>query len=118
MSSRNPKLYIQDILQACDDILSFTAGMGSAADLQHDRRTLLAVIHCLEIIGEAARQTPKVFKEKHPGIPWRETASLRNVIAHEYFGLDIEIIWDVVKTQIPILAGQVRQIRFEDENGA
>ena len=87
--------------------------MNSAADLQSDRRTFLAVIHSLQIIGEAARQMPKSLKEKYPDFPWRETASLRNVIAHEYFGLDIDIIWDVIKTRIPALAEQVRQIEVE-----
>ena len=113
MSSRNAKLYLQDILQSCDDILSFTQGIESAADLQSDRRTFLAVIHSLQIIGEAARQMPKSFREAHSDFPWRETASLRNVIAHEYFGLDIEIIWDVVRTRIPVLAEQVKQIKVE-----
>jgi uncharacterized protein with HEPN domain len=86
MSSRNANLYLQDILQSCDDLLNFTQGMNAAAELQNDRRTFLAVIHSLEIIGEAARQMPKSFKEKHSDFPWRETAGLRNVIAHEYFG--------------------------------
>jgi uncharacterized protein with HEPN domain len=113
MSSRNAKLYLQDILQSCDDILNFTQGMNSASDLQSDRRTFLAVIHSLQIIGEAARQMPKSFRENYPDFPWRETASLRNVIAHEYFGLDIEIIWDVVRTRIPVLAEQVKQIKVE-----
>ena len=114
MSSRNPKLYIQDILQACDDILNFTQVMDSATDLQNDRRTFLAVVHSLEIICEAARQMPKSFREKHSEIPWRETASLRNVIAHEYFGLDNEIIWDVIQTQIPLLAEQMRRVNLEE----
>lgn len=87
--------------------------MKSAADLQADRRTLLAVIHSLQIIGEAARQMPKSFREKYPDFPWRETASLRNVIAHEYFGLDMDIIWDVIKTRIPLLIEQVKQIDAE-----
>ena len=113
MSSRKPDLYLDDIQQACDDILNFTRSMTSANELQDDRRTFLAVVRCLEIIGEAARQMPKSFREKHPEFPWRETASLRNVIAHEYFGLDIDIIWDVVQTQIPILVKQVRQITAE-----
>ena len=86
MSSRSPRLYVQDILQACADIQEFTRGMISADDLPKDRRTFLAVIHCLEIIGEAARQTPKGFREKHPEIPWREAIGLRTVIAHEYLG--------------------------------
>lgn len=113
MSSRNTRLYLQDILQACDDILNFTQDIHSATDLKGDRRTFLAVIHSLQIIGEAARQMPKSFKEKHPDFPWRETASLRNVIAHEYFGQDIEIIWDVIQTRIPVLAEQAKQIKVE-----
>ena len=68
---------------------------------------------CLEVIGEAARQMPKSFKEKHTEIPWHEIAGLRNLIAHEYFGLDTDILWDVVKTQVPILAEQAKSIKFE-----
>lgn len=113
MSSRSPKLYIQDILQACEDILNFTQLMDSADDLQNDRRTFLAVVRSLETIGEAARQMPKSFQEKHLEIPWREAVSLRTVIAHEYFGLDNEIIWDVVQTQIPELAKQLKHIELE-----
>lgn len=113
MSSRSPKLYVQDILQACDDIMNFTRSMASANDLQNDRRTFLAVIHSIQVIGEAARQMPKVFREKHPEIPWRETVALRNVIAHEYFGLDNEILWDVIQTQISVLAEKLRQINLD-----
>jgi uncharacterized protein with HEPN domain len=113
MSSRSPKLYVLDILQACDDILNFTRSLKSANDLQNDRRTFLAVIHSIQVIGEAARQMPKAFREKHSEIPWRETVALRNVIAHEYFGLDSEIIWDVIQTQIPALAEKLRQINLD-----
>ena len=69
MSSRNADLYLQDILQACDDILNFTQTISSAAELQNDRRTFLAVIHSLEIIGEAARQMPKSFRESAQNFP-------------------------------------------------
>jgi uncharacterized protein with HEPN domain len=113
MSSRKPALYLQDIRQACDDVLRFTQSVNSAVELQSDRRTFLAVVHSLEVIGEAARQMPKSFRDERPEIPWREIASLRNVIAHEYFGLDIEIIWDVVQTQIPVLAERIAQIKVE-----
>ena len=113
MSSRNPRLYIHDILQACDDILNFTQDMNSADDLEKDRRTFLAVIHSLQTIGEAARQLSKGFQDEHPDIPWREIIGLRNVIAHEYFGLDNEIIWDVIQTQIPLLAEQMRSVNTE-----
>lgn len=113
MSSRNPKLYVDDILQACRDILDFTQGIENADELEKDRRTFLAVIRSLEVIGEASRQMPRTFREEHPEIPWRETASLRNVIAHEYFGLDNTILWDVIRTRIPTLAEQFRNLPVE-----
>ena len=100
-------------MQACEDIQNFTLDMNSPDDLQNDRRTFLAVIHSIQIVGEAARQMPKNFREKHSEIPWREIVGLRNVIAHEYFGLDSEIIWDVIRTQIPIFAEQMRRVDFE-----
>jgi uncharacterized protein with HEPN domain len=110
MLSRNPKLYVDDILQACHDILDFTHGLRNADELEEDRRTFLAIVRSLEVIGEAARQMPRSFREKHPEIPWREIASLRNVIAHEYFGLDNTILWDVIQTRIPALAEQFRNM--------
>jgi len=101
---------VDDILQACQDILDFTRGMRNADELDQDRRTFLALVRSLEVIGEAARQMPRSFREKHPEIPWREIASLRNVIAHEYFGLDNTILWDVIQTRVPPLAEQFRNL--------
>jgi uncharacterized protein with HEPN domain len=63
MSSRNAKLYLQDILQACDDILNFTQDMASASDLQGDRRTFLAVVHSLQVIGEARVKCQKASEK-------------------------------------------------------
>jgi uncharacterized protein with HEPN domain len=106
---------VDDILQACQDILDFTRTTHNADDLEEDRRTFLAVIRSLEVIGEAARQMPHSFREKHPEIPWRELASLRNVIAHEYFGLDNTILWDVIQTQITTLTEQFRTLTIEQK---
>lgn len=113
MSSRSSKLYVDDIVQSCQDILDFTKETPDADGLEKDRKTFLAVVRSLEIIGEAARQMPRTFKEKHPEIPWREIASLRNVIAHEYFGLDKTILWDVIQTQIPALKERFRNLQIE-----
>ena len=107
MSSRNARLYLDDILQACEDILDFTKGIISADEFGNDRRTMLAVIRSLEVIGEAARQMPKAFRDKHASVPWREMTNFRNVIAHEYFGLDFDIVWDVIKNRIPSLEEQI-----------
>jgi len=113
MSSRSPRLYLDDIKQACDDILQFSQGIDSAKAFESDRKTFLAVIRCLEVLGEAARQMPRSFREKHPEVPWREIGNLRNVIAHEYFGLEPEIIWDIVQTQVPDLLEKVKTIKIE-----
>ncbi len=113
MSSRSPRLYLDDMRQACDDILQFTQGIDSAEMLENDRKTFLAVLRCLEVLGEAARQMPRHFREKHPEIPWREIGNLRNVIAHEYFGLEPEIIWDIVKTQVSPLFEKVKMLAAE-----
>jgi uncharacterized protein with HEPN domain len=115
MSSRNVHLYLDDISQACQDIIEFTKGMDSAKDFESDRRTMLAVIRSLEVIGEAARQTPKAFRDKHASIPWREMTNFRNVIAHEYFGLDFDIVWDVIKNRIPSLNEQIKLVKSELE---
>lgn len=56
---------------------------------------------------------PKNFRDKYPQIPWREIASFRNVIAHEYFGLDMDIVWDIIQTQIPVLVAEMRQIKHD-----
>jgi uncharacterized protein with HEPN domain len=73
-----------------------------------------AVIRCLEIIGEAVRQLPKDFKRKYPSIEWRKMVDLRNILIHEYFGIEPEIIWDVVKNKIPILKNSIEKILMED----
>ena len=104
---------MEDILQACQDITTFTRSIPNANEFGNDRRTFLAVIRSIEIIGEAARQMPRGFKSNHPEIPWRDIVNLRNVIAHEYFGLDNEILWDVIKTQIPDLLGKFKILKLD-----
>jgi uncharacterized protein with HEPN domain len=70
---------------------------------QRDEKTVDAVVRNLEIIGEAARQLPENFTVRYPGVPWRQIAGLRNRIVHDYFGLDLEIIWQVIRHDLPQL---------------
>jgi uncharacterized protein with HEPN domain len=76
-----------------------------------DDKTIDAVVRNLEVIGEAARLLPQDFRESHPSIPWNQIAGLRNRIVHEYFGLDLEIIWQVVQSHIPPLESQIGALR-------
>jgi uncharacterized protein with HEPN domain len=64
---------------------------------RRDEKAVDAVVRNLEILGEAARQLPEDFVTRHPKVPWRQIAGLRNRIVHEYFGLDIDLIWQVTQ---------------------
>jgi uncharacterized protein with HEPN domain len=83
--------YLRHILDAVAAIEDYTRE-GRDAFLS-DRETQDAVIRNLEIIGEAVRNIPLAFRAAHPGVPWQQAAALRNVLIHEYFGVDLRIVW-------------------------
>jgi uncharacterized protein with HEPN domain len=87
MPSRDWKIRITDILQAINEILQLTEGM-NAAQFSQGTRTVKAVLYNFAVIGEAARQVPQEVREAQPGLPWREMGDMRNVVIHEYFGVD------------------------------
>jgi uncharacterized protein with HEPN domain len=79
----------------------------SFTDFQSDTRTVDAVVHNLLVIGEAARCLPASIKENHPDIDWIAINGLRNRIAHEYFGLSLSVLWEIVQTDLPHLEKQL-----------
>jgi len=110
MSPRNARFYLDDILTASRNISAFLADINSADELEHDLKTFHAVIRNIEIIGEACRQMPRGLKTRYSQIPWQKIANMRNVIAHEYFGVDTELVWQVCRKSVPELEEQVRVI--------
>lgn len=82
----------------------------SFTEFKKDQKTVDAVIRNFEIIGEASRNLPPEFKNKHPEIPWNEMYLLRNKVTHEYFGIDYEIIWDVASNYLPENKKQIENI--------
>ena len=88
---RDPKVYLDDILEAITQIESYVEGMDFES-FSKDRKTIDAVIRNLEIIGEAARALPDDIKRKTSGIEWHKMIGLRNILIHEYFGVNTAIV--------------------------
>jgi uncharacterized protein with HEPN domain len=100
---------LQDILEAANWIDEYIRGI-SFEQFRADRKTVDAVVRNLEIIGEAAKNIPQPLREKSPQIPWARRAGLRDLLIHAYFGVDIDIIWDVVQNKLPALKVQVSEL--------
>jgi uncharacterized protein with HEPN domain len=109
MPKRDVDLLLEDIRNAVGKIQRYVARLDRAAFLQ-DEKSIDAVVRNLEIIGEATKQFPAGFTALHPGIPWRQLAGLRNRIAHDYFGLDVEIVWEIVHHDLPVLSAALEKL--------
>ncbi len=110
MSKRTPKLYIDDIKGSINKIEKYTKEISKKV-FESDEKTIDAVVRNLEIIGEAASQLSKSFKDKYKGIPWREVIGMRNKVIHEYFGIDWDVLWYTIQDDIPELKKQIKDIR-------
>lgn len=106
---RDYRLYLYDIQEAVNKIIVFTKGY-SYKKFSTDERTIDAVIRNLEVIGEASKHIPKKLKDQYPEVDWRAMVGLRNIITHEYFGVDLKIIWKTVRERIPQLNKHIESI--------
>ena len=97
---RDYRLYIEDILEAIERIEEYTEGM-MLEEFRINKMAVDAVVRNLEIIGEACRAISSEIQEKHPEIEWRKIIGLRNTLIHQYFGIDIELIWNLNSKQAP-----------------
>jgi len=80
-----------------------------------DRKTINAVIRSLEVMGEAVKKIPVELRDKYPEIPWKYIAGMRDKLIHEYHGIDLEIVWEVIKKEIPPLKAKFEEILKESE---
>lgn len=111
--SRDCTMYLDDMIACCRKVMEYTSEKDRAAffsgGLVYD-----AVVRNLEVLGEAAKNVPEEIRRRYPEIEWRKIAGLRDVLAHFYFGLEEETLWDVVKNKIPALLPVLERIREKD----
>lgn len=109
MSKREWKLFVEDILESIELIEDYIRNM-ELSDFTRDRKTIDAVVRNFEIIGEASKFIPENIKNKRAEIDWKGIIGLRNRIAHEYFGISVPIVWDIIKKELPRLKNQMESI--------
>lgn len=102
---RDERLYLADILDAIDRIVAYTASGRDA--FFADPMIQDAVIRNLEVMGEAARSIGQATRARHPGVPWRQMVGIRDRVIHGYFRVDLEIVWEIVATELPDLRRKV-----------
>lgn len=96
----DPAIRLRHALDAIGRVERYTKKGGKARFLTNPM-VQDAVIRNLEIIGEALGRIPATYRNAHPGIPWQKITALRNVLIHEYFGVDVKIVWEVVEKRLP-----------------
>ncbi|MGG6266583.1 HepT-like ribonuclease domain-containing protein [Leptolyngbya sp. AN03gr2] len=109
MSSRSLRRRIQDIVEVGSEIETFTQDL-SFAEFVADIRTVRAVLYSLAVMGEAAASLLPEVEVLYPEIPWIDIRGIRNVVIHEYFRVDLEIVWETIQTDLPQLFQQLREL--------
>mgnify|MGYP000011033848 FL=1 len=112
---RNYQIYLEDILISMERIIEYI-GDKDFEEFKDNNMVVDAVVRNFEIIGEATNNLPDEFKDRHPEIPWRKMYGLRNVVSHEYFGIDYEMIWEITKKNLPENIKEIKRIIDEEKN--
>ncbi len=103
-------IFIEHILDSIEKIEEFTRNV-SQSEFNRNIQLQDAIVRRIEIIGEAARNLPKNFTRKYPDIPWKEIIGTRDKIIHHYFGINLDIIWDIIKRNIPDLKRKLKEVK-------
>ena len=109
MPPREWRLRIEDILEAIRKIQRYVSGL-SFDEFCADDKVVDAVVRNLEVIGEAARHIPPEIESRHPDLPWIAMRGMRNILAHEYFGVNLSILWHTIQQNLPPIIEKLDKI--------
>ena len=108
---RNIQLFIQDIFEAIDKINGYVSGVNTAKELKNNKLVYDAVMMNFIIIGEAVKNIYEEVRKNHPNVEWRDIMDMRNLMVHEYWGVDEGVVWDAIKKDLPKLRGIIIKIK-------
>lgn len=112
---REANIYINDILTCAENIESFLKGVTKKSFSENIEKQS-AVMRQLEIIGEAVKNLPNEITDAYKDVPWKDIAGLRDIMIHSYFQVDIGKVWNIIKTDLPILKQNILQIKKDRDN--
>ena len=108
---KNDRTYLEHILDAIDKVIAYTVDGRDA--FMADGKTQDAVVRNLEIIGEATKRLSDEIRERHPDIPWKQAAAFRDVLSHDYMGIDLTSVWNVIASHLPGLRKSIQVLLSE-----
>jgi len=111
MIEKNRTIFIRHILENIKKIEDFSKRI-SKEELKNDELRKYAIVRAIEVIGEAVKNLSNEFKEKHKDIPWKEIIGTRDIMIHKYFGVDLEIVWDIIENNLPDLKKKLKSIKL------
>lgn len=109
--------YLQDMLENAKRAIQFVTGMNYEVFAKDDK-TVYAVIRAVEIIGEAAANIPEDIRSKYPAIPWRDVKGMRNKLVHQYFGINMEVVWQTIHEDLPMIIDVLEDILAQEQDNS
>lgn len=107
--------YLADIQEASQNISQFISGM-TWEEFSQDQKTIYAVVRAFEIIGEASKKVPLSVRKRHPKVPWKQMAGMRDKLIHEYFGVNFEVLWKTTQEDIPLVQQLIALVLKEESS--
>ena len=108
---RSVQLFIQDVFDAIDKINGYVSGIADGKELKNDKKTYDAVIMNFIIIGEAVKNIYEEVRQNYPNVEWRQIMDMRNVLAHEYWGVDENVVWSAIRKNLPKLKEIITKVK-------